>query len=373
MNSAGYLVIGGLSPFGDIYRLINLGVLTRSASLAIGLGLFCCGFVVISLKIKQILNTRFYQNVENSVIAFWSLVPLLTLLAILGNNFQVIFILPSFLPMILSFFLKTTITSELITYLTDEEYENIFFDFCSLRNKIGMKLIKYGLLESENILDIAAGHGLLSIAIKKCGYNNNLVAIGLNNDMKSFGQLKKRNSSMKNIQYIECFSSQLGFKNESFDCIINFLGLEDINMTSGERGVKETLLEISRIVKKEGIIEIAIQVEGKKPSSKIFWDLWEKTGLNCIFYSPEYYVSILESAGCFLIEQFSLKTYKKLTENQARQEIKFACEEAPKIFSEYGVEARPFQKVWEEFKPRIRKYGLGFWPEFNVLIFKKKR
>ncbi len=372
MNSAGYLVIGGLSPFGDIYRLINLGVLTRSISFIIGLGLFCCGFVIISIKLKQILYKWYGNSAENSVIAFWSLVPLLTFLAIIGNDFQVMFVLPSFLPMIISFFPKLTMTSEAITFLTDEEYENIFFDFCSLRNKIGMKLIKYGLLEKENVLDIAAGHGLLSIAIKEHGYNNKLVAIGLKNDVESFGQLRKKYDSVKDIQYVECFSSQLGFKNESFDCIINFLGLEDINMTSGKRGVKKTLFEMSRIVKKEGIIEITIQIEGKEPSSQIFWDLWENIGLNSIFYPPDYYIDTLESVGCFLVEQFSLKTYKKMTENQAKLEIKFACDEAPKIFSDYDVEARPFQEVWKEFKPRIRKYGMEFWPEFLVLIFKKE-
>ena len=256
-------------------------------------------------------------------------------------------------------------------YLTDEEYVKMFSDFCSLRKKIVISLLKHGLMESKTILDLAAGHGYLSKAIYEHGYKNKIIALGLSNDTEAYNHLRQSNVLMKNIQYIECSSVQMGLKDESIDCIVNFLGLEDINMTCGKDGVEKTLRETSRIVKKGGFLEITLQIEGEDPSSRVFWDLWEYIGINAVFYSPSYYIDILESLGFQLIEKFALGTYKKMTECQAKEEIKFACNETPKIFSEFHIKAKSFREVWKKFKPRIKEYGMGYWPEFLVLIFRK--
>jgi hypothetical protein len=143
-------------------------------------------------------------------------------------------------------------------------------------------------------------------------------------------------------------------------------------MTSGKKGVQNTLLEMSRVLKNEGIIEIAIQIEGTEPSDKIYWEVWNKIGLNSVFHPPSFYIDILEGAGCNLVEQFTIKTKKKMTEDQAKEEIEFACKETLKIFSDFNLEVKPFTEIWAEFQPKIRKYGMGYWPIFLVLIFQKK-
>ena len=107
LNSSGYLIIGSLSPFGDVLRLIQLGFLNQFYSLLLGLGLFSSGFILLSLKLNQFFSQHFRTNSEYFVIMFWGLVPFLTFLTIWGYNFPLYFIFPSFLPMgaILFYFL----------------------------------------------------------------------------------------------------------------------------------------------------------------------------------------------------------------------------------------------------------------------------
>ncbi|MFX1500030.1 MAG: class I SAM-dependent methyltransferase [Promethearchaeota archaeon] len=259
-----------------------------------------------------------------------------------------------------------------ITYLADEEYKNIFIEFCSFRQKIVSKLKDFGLKKSNIILDLAAGHGILSLAIRDSGYEGKLVDIGLINDLESYRRItSNQNRKDANIQYIIMNTSTLAFRDNSFDFIVNFLGLEDINMTLGKKGVKNALIELNRILNKNGILEISIMLKGNEPSSIINWNLWKYIGLNSIFHSPKFYINLLENFGYILQNKFILKTNKKMTEEQAKEEILFACEEAPKIFDNYGVKAKSFEKVWKKLNKRIKKNGVGFYPEILVLIFKK--
>ena len=166
-------------------------------------------------------------------------------------------------------------------------------------------------------------------------------------------------------------SSITAFRDQTFDCIVNFLGLEDINMTLGKNGVILTLLELGRIIKNKGIIEIAIMVKGNEPSSLLNWEIWEYIGLNSIFHPPKFYIKHLSRIGFRLEYKFLLKSFKKMNIEQAREEISFACEEAPKLFKLYNVKARKFQDVWNKYGVKIKQFGCGFYPDILVMVFKK--
>ena len=259
-----------------------------------------------------------------------------------------------------------------VDYLTDEEYETIFTNFYSFREKIISKLIDFGLLENNNIIDLAAGHGFLSFAINKKEYNGKILCIGLSNDFNSYRRvIESGDYIFKNIQYCIMDTSRMGFRDGTIDFITNFLGLEDINMIGGKNAVQLTLLETSRILRNGGILQISILLKGSEPSSKVNWKLWKYIGLNSIFYKPKFYNNKLKKLGFNLQKSFLLKTHKKMTVNQAREEILFACKEAPKIFNEYKVKSKSFKKVWDKFEHKIKKYGLGFYPEILILIFQK--
>ena len=257
-------------------------------------------------------------------------------------------------------------------YLSNKEYEKIFINFCSLRQKVIEHLKNFGILKSKYIMDLLAGHGFLSFALREANYDKHLIDIGLRNDLDSFKKtIAKGQFNFKNVQYNIMDSSKLGFRNECINFIINFLGFEDVNMTKGKFGVISTLSEIVRVLQKGGFLEIAILIKNSEPSSILFWQIWKYIGLNSIFYPPKFYIHQLRKLNCSLEAKFLLKTYKKMNFEQAKEEILFACEEAPKIFKNFDVTSKSFQEVWDKFGANIKKYGLGFYPDILVLIFKR--
>ncbi|HIE18928.1 TPA: hypothetical protein EYP75_04300 [Candidatus Bathyarchaeota archaeon] len=56
LNPAGYLILGGISLFGDIVALIARGALTRTSSIMIGLAIFLGSFISISIISKSLCN-----------------------------------------------------------------------------------------------------------------------------------------------------------------------------------------------------------------------------------------------------------------------------------------------------------------------------
>jgi hypothetical protein len=57
-----------------------------------------------------------------------------------------------------------------------------------------------------------------------------------------------------------------------------------------------------------------------------------------------------------------------MTAKQAREELQFACEKAPGIFSMHGVKAIEFSQLWERFGERIEAHGMAYWPRVHVIV-----
>lgn len=108
-NSTGYLIIGGLSPFGDVYQLIALGVITQLLSLILGLVIFCTGFVALSWILRRTLLQVFSaKKASRGVTLFWLILPALVLLMLANpeRSLQVAYVPLTFLPVALSFIIE---------------------------------------------------------------------------------------------------------------------------------------------------------------------------------------------------------------------------------------------------------------------------
>jgi len=80
------------------------------------------------------------------------------------------------------------------------------------------------------------------------------------------------------------------------------------------------------------------------------------------------YEKLLERSKFRLISRKIYYTGKKLTSEQAKREIIFACKEAPKI---YSIKARSFDETWDRFGKDIEKYGLGHYSRVVLQVAKK--
>lgn len=72
LNGVGYLILGGVRPFGDVEQLMRLGCLNQAGSLTLGLFLFIVGLFLQS-KIFFDLFSRFFsrKTCKILVLAFW--------------------------------------------------------------------------------------------------------------------------------------------------------------------------------------------------------------------------------------------------------------------------------------------------------------
>ena len=109
INSTGYLIIGGLTPFGDIRELIRLEVLTNTLSLMIGFIIFIVGFVALSWILRKILAEIFpLKKASLGLVLFWLIIPTLVLVMLVSpeRGLQVAYFPLAFIPVLLSFVIE---------------------------------------------------------------------------------------------------------------------------------------------------------------------------------------------------------------------------------------------------------------------------
>ena len=109
ISSTGYLVIGGLTPFGDVKELIRLRVLTAFLSLVMGFIMFVIGFFALSWILRRTLTEIFpLKKASLGVTLFWLIIPVLgaVMLASPERNFQIAYLPLMFIPSLLSFIIE---------------------------------------------------------------------------------------------------------------------------------------------------------------------------------------------------------------------------------------------------------------------------
>ncbi|MFX1250957.1 MAG: class I SAM-dependent methyltransferase [Promethearchaeota archaeon] len=263
-------------------------------------------------------------------------------------------------------------------FMTDAEYEECFMDFWGIRAKIATALIPYGLQSGVFVLDVPSGHGLLAYEVAKIIQKGEIHAIGLKNDLETFHRFsrslktKKEREPLNLIRYHVMDATQLTFPIGKFDFIVNFLGLEDINMTKGVQGVKLSLAEFIRVLKQDGIIQLTLWLEGNEPDEVLAKEIHEFIGFNAIFYPKKFYVQELENLGVEILGEKWFYTQRKMTAVQAKEELYFACTETAKIFREYNIQTVSFEELWEKFGNQIETHGMAYYSDLCVLIGRKR-
>ena len=264
------------------------------------------------------------------------------------------------------------------TYMTDDEYSNCFIDFFGIREKISKHLIHYNLKSAPKVLDVLAGHGLFSLEIMKLIGKGEVHAVGLKNDKTSFNRIQYSLNStekklLERIKYHVMDTRDLKFPSEYFDFVVNFLGLEDLNMTTGIKGVKQSLYEFVRVLKQGGIILVTLWLEGDDKDKKLAKEINEFIEHNAIFYPKAFYINQLRKFGVSICEEKWYYTGKKMTSEQAKEELSYSCSKTSEVFKEYDVKTVSFEDLWKKFGKRIKKHGVAYYSELCVLIGKKEK
>lgn len=261
-------------------------------------------------------------------------------------------------------------------YLTDSEYERAFFEFGNFRSSIADRVSGLVSSRKNTILDFLAGHGLLSAEMAIRFPESKICAIGLRNDVKSWERVRKSNRFperiWRNFQYLTADVRQIPLRSSSCEIIVSFLGLEDLHMTSGKKGTNRAISEMGRVAKDNALVQISMVEYGDTPEEKIANEVWNVIGLGATFLEKEHYIQLFEKEGFHPVDEVQLQWTRKMTASQAKEELQFACNEAPRIFSHFGVEAIAFDDLWSRFGARIEEHGMAYWSQVTAIILRRQ-
>ncbi|MFW6105100.1 MAG: hypothetical protein ACOC7P_00800 [Chloroflexota bacterium] len=99
INPAGYLVVGGIKPFGDVANLISAGVMTQGLAFILGFLIFLLALFTLSKILRNVLRKAgVNEDARWSIALFWLIVPLLTLFTVVGQGLPLLIALLGFIP-----------------------------------------------------------------------------------------------------------------------------------------------------------------------------------------------------------------------------------------------------------------------------------
>jgi hypothetical protein len=101
INPAGYLVVGGIEPFGDIASLISAGVMTQQLAFILGLLIFLVNLSTLSIILRHVLRKAgVNDDARWSIVLFWLIVPMLTVFSVAGLGQPLLIALLGFIPVV---------------------------------------------------------------------------------------------------------------------------------------------------------------------------------------------------------------------------------------------------------------------------------
>ncbi len=252
-------------------------------------------------------------------------------------------------------------------YVSDEEYNTYYETLSNLRRRI----VKDIPVESNTkILDVGTGYAYFTIEIAKTNKNVRLTGIDISKECVYKARINVKKEKLQNcVEIKKMDASKMEFNDEEFDMVVNFTGLEDIHMTRGNTGVYKTFSEVNRVLKNESYFCFVVMPpeEMETAAQKTEVELFSYI-CNATWLSVDEYLKMLDDNGFKLTSRKNYYTNKKLTLEQAKEEIIYTCDNDPKI---YGVKTKSFDDIWNKFGEDIEKNGLGHYSKVVLFIARK--
>jgi ubiquinone/menaquinone biosynthesis C-methylase UbiE len=253
--------------------------------------------------------------------------------------------------------------------MTDEEYENYWTCLGETRDTIARDISRR---EGSLTLDIACGYGYYTVKLSSNDPAGMVVAVDIvPSAFVNMKRLQSRLGNNDNLEPLMADSSLLPLRSGVFDLATSFLGMRDIYMTRGRKGVESTIGEMIRASKKTGRIALAVtppdlaEAVAVRVAIDVEGEVFGARSMPSTFYSE-----LLKEKGVEHTERKSYSTGLMMTAEQTKVELEEGIEIVKEI---YGRDVQDFDEVWVKYGSTIEKHGYGMYSKITVISGKKAR
>ena len=240
--------------------------------------------------------------------------------------------------------------------------------------EIRCKVAKLISIPSDSeVLDVLVGYADFSRVIVKA-HNVKVTAIEIvDEDIKEAIRKIKKEKLQDKVKIIKMDATNMKFSNETFDCVVNFIGWDDLIAFSGINAVEKVFSEMVRVLKKNGILLITFTPELKpishiqKMDKELEEFMWGGTKKSL----PEkFFLDLFKKYNIKLLKKKILKTEKRINPKDGKGLIKWFCKHYPRWYPK--IRFRSYNEIINKFGNFIDKYGIPpLIPHVEVLIGKK--
>jgi len=251
-------------------------------------------------------------------------------------------------------------------YLSNREYEAYWFKLGGLRGAISRDL---GLSDGVKALDVGTGWGFFAIEMAKNIQKGEIIGIDITSEVGAAKKFAKEYGVGNVLEALKTDATNLCFLNDSFDLTASFLGMRDIYMTRGEKGVGKAIQEMIRVTKLGGQIALCLtppedmETEDQRLAVEVEGEVFGAKSL-----SKEFYLNIFQKNHVKFTKTKVYYTRKKLTAHQTQVELKEGIAIARRVYSKNVPDA---EDVWGKYGEKIETFGYGMYSKIILLIGKK--
>jgi len=207
------------------------------------------------------------------------------------------------------------------------------------------------------VLEIGYGQGYLTMELASALKTGRVVGIDLLHENITIGVTRwiaRQLGLEENVALVTSDSPELPFREETFDAVVSFLALRDINSTIGNEGVLATIDEACRVVKKNGILAVAddsfpcCKPQGEQgklfDATKHYW--------HNLLPSKKEIIGQMKKNGFSQVRSLSYDPKERLLPKDAERELRLSVEWA----KPFGVEV-DFENFWKEAGKIVKTQG----------------
>ncbi len=253
-----------------------------------------------------------------------------------------------------------------MSFLTNEEYESYWDELGGAREAVARDLARS---EDNLVLDVACGWGYYTFRLASNHPSGFIIALDvLPSAFISMRRLQREIHAPVNVEPLIADASKLPLKDGVLDLATSFLGMRDIHMILGRKGVEKMIGEMSRATRKAGRVAIAAtpldlaETEDMRIAVEVEGEVFGAKSLPSKFYR-----NIFEQQGI----RFTTRSYRtglKMTADQTRTELKEGIKIAREV---YHRDVPNFAKIWEKYGPMIERHGYGMYSKITVFLGEK--